>query len=33
MPPLRGTVTEDQIALIYQYLTARSQKLLPGGSS
>ena len=33
MPPLRGTVTEDQIALIYQYLRARSQKLLPGGSS
>jgi mono/diheme cytochrome c family protein len=32
MPPLRGTVTEDQIALIYQYLKARSQKLLPGGS-
>jgi mono/diheme cytochrome c family protein len=33
MPPLRGTVTEDQIALIYQYLRARSQRLLPGGSS
>ena len=33
MPPLRGTVTEAQIALIYQYLKARSQKLLPGGSS
>jgi mono/diheme cytochrome c family protein len=33
MPPLRGTVTEDQIALIYQYLKARSQTLLPGGSS
>src|SRR6266850_6992847 len=33
MPPLRGTVTEDQVALIYQYLKARSQKLLPGGSS
>jgi hypothetical protein len=33
MPPLRGTVTEDQIVLIYQYLKARSQKLLPGGSS
>jgi mono/diheme cytochrome c family protein len=33
MPPLRGTVSEDQIALIYQYLKARSQKLLPGGSS
>jgi mono/diheme cytochrome c family protein len=33
MPPLRGTVTEDQIALIYQYLKARSLKLLPGGSS
>ena len=33
MPPLRGTVTEDQVGLIYQYLKARSQKLLPGGSS
>jgi mono/diheme cytochrome c family protein len=33
MPPLRGTVTEDHIALIYQYLKARSQTLLPGGSS
>jgi mono/diheme cytochrome c family protein len=33
MPPLRGTVTEDQIALIYQYLRARSQRLLPGGPS
>jgi mono/diheme cytochrome c family protein len=33
MPPLRGTVTEDQIVLIYQYLRARSQKLLSGGSS
>jgi mono/diheme cytochrome c family protein len=33
MPPLRGTVTEDQIARIYQYLKARSQKLLPGGPS
>jgi len=28
MPPLRGTVSEDQIALIYQYLKARTQKLL-----
>jgi cytochrome c553 len=25
MPPLRGTVSDDQIALIYQYLTARSK--------
>jgi mono/diheme cytochrome c family protein len=29
MPPLRGTVTEDQIARIYQYLKARSNSLLP----
>jgi mono/diheme cytochrome c family protein len=29
MPPLRGTVTDDQIAQMYQYLKARSQKLLP----
>jgi mono/diheme cytochrome c family protein len=29
MPPLRGTVTDEQIALIYQYLKARSDKLLP----
>jgi hypothetical protein len=32
MPPLRGTVTEDQVALIYQYLKARSTSLLPDGS-
>ena len=32
MPPLRGTVTEDQTALIYQYLKARSNSLLPDGS-
>jgi mono/diheme cytochrome c family protein len=32
MPPLRGTVTEDQIARIYQYLKARSNSLLPDGS-
>ena len=32
MPPLRGTVTEDQVALIYQYLKARSNRLLPDGS-
>ena len=29
MPPLRGTVTDEQIARIYQYLKARSQNLLP----
>jgi mono/diheme cytochrome c family protein len=29
MPPLRGTITDDQIAQIYQYLKARSLKLLP----
>ena len=29
MPPLRGTVTEDQIAQMYQYLKARHHKLLP----
>jgi hypothetical protein len=28
MPPLRGTVSEEQIALIYQYLQARSKKLM-----
>jgi len=28
MPPLRGTVTEEQVALIYQYLKARSNSLL-----
>jgi mono/diheme cytochrome c family protein len=27
MPPLRGTVTDDQISLVYQYLKARSKKL------
>ena len=32
MPPLRGTVTDDHIALIYQYLKARSHSLLPDGS-
>ncbi len=29
MPPLRGTVTEEQIALIYQYLKARSTGCSP----
>jgi mono/diheme cytochrome c family protein len=29
MPPLRGTITDDQIAQMYQYLKARSLKLLP----
>jgi cytochrome c5 len=29
MPPLRGTVTDEQIARIYQYLKARSQNRLP----
>jgi mono/diheme cytochrome c family protein len=29
MPPLRGTVTDEQVAQIYQYLKARSRKLLP----
>jgi cytochrome c553 len=28
MPPFRGTVTDEQIALIYQYLKARSDNLL-----
>jgi cytochrome c553 len=32
MPPLRGTVSEDQIALIYQYLTARSKQELTASS-
>ena len=32
MPPLRGTVTEEQVALIYQYLKARSNSLLPDRS-
>ena len=31
MPPLRGTLTQDQIALIYQYLVARSKHLLTAG--
>jgi cytochrome c5 len=30
MPPFRGTVSDDQIRLIYQYLKARSDNLLPG---
>jgi mono/diheme cytochrome c family protein len=33
MPPLRGTISEDQIASVYQYLRARSMKLLPAGPS
>jgi hypothetical protein len=33
MPPLRGTVSEDQIALIYQYLVARSKHELAAGNS
>ncbi|MGA8272256.1 MAG: cytochrome c [Candidatus Sulfotelmatobacter sp.] len=33
MPPLRGTVSEDQIALIYQYLVARSKHELAAGGS
>jgi cytochrome c553 len=33
MPPLRGTISEDQIASVYQYLRARSKKLLPAGPS
>jgi hypothetical protein len=28
MPPLRGAVSEDQIALIFQYLLARSKNEL-----
>lgn len=28
MPPLRGTVTNDQIRMIYQYLKARSNRVL-----
>jgi Cytochrome C oxidase, cbb3-type, subunit III len=32
MPPLRGTVTEDQIALIFQYLQARSKHELTASS-
>ncbi len=31
MPPLRGTLTQDQIALVYQYLVARSKHLLTAG--
>jgi hypothetical protein len=30
MPPLRGTVSDDEIALIYQYLKARIETRLPG---
>jgi mono/diheme cytochrome c family protein len=33
MPPLRGTISEDQIASVYQYLRARSKKLLSAGPS
>jgi hypothetical protein len=33
MPPLRGTVSDDQIALIYQYLTARSKHQLAAGTA
>jgi mono/diheme cytochrome c family protein len=33
MPPLRGTVSDDQIALIYQYLVARSKHQLAVGTS
>jgi mono/diheme cytochrome c family protein len=29
MPPFRGSVSDDQIVLIYQYLKARSMNLLP----
>lgn len=29
MPPFRGTVTDEQISLIYQYLKARSNNVLP----
>jgi hypothetical protein len=32
MPPLRGTVSEDQIALIFQYLQARSKHELTASS-
>lgn len=32
MPPLRGTLTEDQITLIYQYVRARSQGVLSAGA-
>lgn len=33
MPPLRGTVTDQQVALIYQYIKARSDRLLAAGSN
>ncbi|HEY1657471.1 MAG TPA: cytochrome c [Candidatus Sulfotelmatobacter sp.] len=33
MPPLRGTVSEDQIGLIYQYLVARSRHELAAGKA
>jgi hypothetical protein len=32
MPPLRGTVSDDQIGLIYQYLVARSKHQLAAGT-
>jgi mono/diheme cytochrome c family protein len=32
MPPLRGTISEEEIALIYQYLKARIENRLPGSS-
>jgi len=32
MPGFRGTVTDEQIALIYQYLKARSNNVLPASS-
>ena len=32
MPPLRGTVTDEQIGLIYQYLKARTENMLPAAS-
>jgi len=33
MPPFRGTVTDAQIALVYQYLKARSDNLLPASQA
>lgn len=33
MPPFRGTVTDDQIALVYQYLKARSDNVLPASQT
>jgi len=33
MPPLRGTVSERQIALVFQYLQARSKGLLKAGTT